>query len=74
MRGKFSQVRRVERQEMFRSSWVAKDKEQKGSGGKAKERRKEWSEIVSVFCFGFLLPFIKKTVRYCDNREKVRKA
>lgn len=41
MRRKFSQVRRVERQEMVRSSWVTKDKEQKRGGGKAKERRKE---------------------------------
>lgn len=61
MRGKFSQVRRVERQEMFRSSWMEKDKEQKGGGGKAKERRKEWSEIISVFCFGlfFCFPSLK---------------
>lgn len=50
MRGKFGQVRKVERQEMFKSAQVAKDKEQKA--GEGRQRKKERNGVKLYWCFG----------------------
>lgn len=55
MRGKFSQIRIVEKQELFKSAWVAKDNELKGGGRKARVRRSGVRLYKSFDCLFFVV-------------------
>lgn len=69
MRGKFSQIRIVEKQELFKSAWVEKDNELKVEDERQGEEGVEWDYIKVLIVFS-LLSFIKEPVKSCEKGRK----